>query len=165
LILVTCLIAGCSPNSENPSARTTTWQDGDNREVWSRCGPIAGSAEDCLGLARRYADGTQSIRPVCIGEIGGEQDEQVNNAWLTLGPNGADRAVFEQFRARRLARFQSAVTIANDPGAHLGPTETQLFRDEFADCWDTYSSLRGLNASPKARDAFLTYMELAHPNP
>lgn len=165
LILATCVIAGCSPNNESPSTTTSKWQDGDNREVWSRCGPIAGTAEECIGLARRYADGTQSNRPACIGEIGSEQDEQVNNAWLTLGLNGADRAAFEQFRGRRLARFQSAVSVANDPGARLGPTQTQLFRDEFTDCWDTYSSLRGLDASPKARDAFLTYMEQFHPNP
>ena len=167
LVLATCALGGCTPSGEKSAgeAKAATWKTGDNMEVWSRCGPIAGTAEDCLELARRYASGAQSNKPACIREIGGPEDERVNNAWLTLGPNGADPAAFEQFRTRRLGRFRAALEIANDPGASLGPMQTQLFQDEFTDCWNTYSSLRGLNASPTARDDFLRYMEQFHPNP
>ncbi len=165
LILAACFVNSCAPSGEKPSAtvKTATWETGDNVEVWSRCGPIAGVTEGCLELARRYASGAQSNKPVCVDEIGTLQDERVNNAWLTLGPNGADPAEFEQFRARRLARFQTALEVANNPDASLGPTQTRLFRDEFTDCWDTYDRLRGLNASPKAREDFLRYMEMHYP--
>jgi hypothetical protein len=165
-LLIACALAGCAPESDAPAAESTgaSWETGDNREVWSRCGPAAGAAKNCLSLARRYADGTQSNLPVCMREIGGPNDEALNNAWLTLGPNGADSAAFEQLRARRLARFQSALTVANDPGADLFAAKRALFRDEFTDCWNTYGALRGLNASPKARDDFLAMMDQLHPS-
>jgi hypothetical protein len=167
LLLIAGVLAGCTPKSDVPAAESTgaSWETGDNREVWSRCGPAAGEAEDCLSLARRYADGTQSNLPVCISEIGGPNDEALNNAWLTLGPNGADPAAFEQLRARRLARFQSALAVANDPGADLAAAQRALFRAEFTDCWNTYGALRGLNASPKARDDFLAMMDRFHSSP
>ncbi len=161
-MLVMAAVAGCSPADQEPVApgNGASWQTGDNTEVWSRCGPVAGDAKDCLSLVRRYADGTQTNRPACMSEIGGGDDQYLNNAWLTLEPNGADPMVFEQLRARRLARFQAALTIANDPSAELDPVRRQLFRDEFTDCWNTYSTLRGLSASPAARDNFLDFMDL-----
>ena len=161
LLLAACALAGCAPKDDQPrpEGAGASWKSGDNEEAWSRCGPIAGTAEECLPLARRYADGTQSNRPACMSAIGGADDETLNNAWLTLRPGGADPAAFEQWRARRLARFQSALAIATDPGAALPATQRRLFRDEFTDCWDTYGALRGLSASPQARDDFLDMMD------
>ncbi len=160
-MLVLAVLAGCSPTDQEPPKRSdgASWQTGDNTEVWSRCGPVAGDGPDCLSLARRYADGTQSNRPACMSEIGSTDDESLNNVWLTLSPNGADPAVFEQLRMRRLARFQAALAVAADPSADLDPARRQLFRADFTDCWNTYNQLRELNASPAARDDFLDMME------
>ena len=162
-------MTGCTPQgdgsaTESPAtqSKSASWESGDSREVWSRCGPVAGTAEECLTLARRHADGTQSNTPACIAEIGGPGDQQLNNAWLTLGPNGADPVAFEQLRARRLTRFQSALAVANDPVVDLKTTQRQIFRDEFTDCWNTYGALRGLTASPEARDGFLDMMDQFH---
>lgn len=166
-ILSAAAIAGCAPenasnNANNSGAkaqRPTAAEEADFDETRSRCGPIAGTAQQCLAEARSHATGQQSKTPACIAEIGGPDDTAFNNAWLTLRPNGADPSEESAWRARRLARFQAALPVAQDPGGDVIAARKQLLRSETKDCWETYERLRGLRSAPGAVDHYLSIIE------
>lgn len=164
-IAAACGISGCAPDNGAQKAgaaeapQPSAQAEADFDETRSRCGPIAGTAQQCLAEARSYATGQQAKAPACVVEIGGPNDTTFNDAWLTLRPNGADPAEEAAWRARRLARFQAALPVAKDPGGDLVAARKDVLRSETKDCWATYERLRGLHSAPGAVDKYLAIIE------